>query len=79
MQNVAVVKKCNIRWPYTSKHALIYDKFRGKFCNQKFEELQKSLQKQQNVFTYFHQTGNAVVKASYRISQQIVMSSKSFS
>ena len=46
---------------------------------EKLKELQKSLQNQQSIFTHFHQTGNAVVKASYRIAKQIVMSSKTFS
>ena len=79
MQNIAVAKEHNIRRHYNSKHASKYDKFRGKLGEKKLKELQKSLQNQLSVFTYFHQTGNAVVKASYRIAQQIAMSSKAFS
>ena len=36
MQNVAVVNEYNMRWHHNSKHASIYDKFRGKFCEEKF-------------------------------------------
>jgi len=79
MQNIAVVKEYNIRRHYNSKHASKYDKFSGKLREEKLKQLQKSLQNQQSVFTQFHQTGNAVVKASYRIAQQIAMSSKTFS
>ena len=69
----------NIRRHYNSKHASKYDKFSGKLREEKLKELQKSLQNQLSVFNHFHQTGNAVVKASYRIAQQIAMSSKTFS
>ena len=73
MQNIALVKE------YNSKHASKYDKFSGKLREGKLKKLQKSLQNQLSVFTHFHQTGNAVVKASCRIVQQIAMSSKTFS
>ena len=74
----AVVKEYNIRRHYNSKHASKYDKFRRKLREQKLKELQKSLQNQLSVFTPLHQTGNAVIKAIYRIAQQIALLSKLF-
>ena len=63
MQNIAVVEVYNIRRHYNNKHASKYDKFSGKLREEKLKELQKSLQNQLSVFTHFHQTGYAVVKA----------------
>ena len=78
-KNVAVAKEYNIRRHYTSTHATKYDEYSGKLREETIRKLEQSLNKQQSVFKRVHQASDAAVRASYRIAQEIAVSSKPFS
>ena len=78
-QIIAMAKEYNIHRHYTSTHASKYDEYSGKLREGKVRELEQSLKKQQSVFKCVYQTNDVAVQASYRIAQEIAVSSKPFS
>lgn len=48
---VAVLKECNVKRHYETKHASVYDEFLGQFRKDKLGELNKALSGQQGIFT----------------------------
>ncbi|XP_060118462.1 general transcription factor II-I repeat domain-containing protein 2-like [Heteronotia binoei] len=88
-KQISVPKDYNVRRHYESCHAKKYDKYNGKFREEKVAELEESLKKvaeleqsleeQQSPSKKLHQASEAAVKASYLIAHELGVSSKPFS
>ena len=65
LQQIAVLKECNLRRHDASLHADKHEKFQRPRRKEKLDELLQCLKNQQSVFTHSRDISDSAVKASY--------------
>ena len=76
--NVAVIKEFNLRWPFETNPQ---DKLKNLSAEQKLQkvlELKKNLTSQQTFFPRAKSQGEAAVKASFILAEEIAQSARQF-
>ena len=73
-----VLKEYNIKRHYETKHETNYKNTQGQMRKDQFNQLEKSLKQQQNIFKVQSFSSDLAVKASYTVSQILAKKMKPF-
>ena len=76
--SVSVLKEYNIKRHYEIKHETNYKNTQGQMRKDQFNQLEKSLKQQQNIFKVQSFSSDLAVKASYTVSQILIKKIKPF-
>ena len=76
---IAVMKEYNIKRHYTTKHSQTYGTLVGQARVDKLEQMNKTIKKQQGIFTSYKKDSELVTKLSFKICESIAEKGKPFS
>ena len=78
LESLSVLKECNVKRHYDSKHAATMDGIQGKMRAEKVEDLKRKLHSQQNTLRKPTGEAEAVVQVSCVLAQKIAAKSRPF-
>ena len=77
-ESIAVLKECNLRCHYETKHQSKYSKLSNKLRTEIFQSMERNLQGQKSLFVKKCTENKSITRTSYKIVQKIIEWGKPF-